>query len=123
MTNNELRKQAANLEQHLEQQLGVFKKESGTWVKFGGAALAGGLLSYGIAKMVRGKKNKKLKKAIDDLQKEGEIDKSFCRKSVKKHRSSIMGNVGKRLFMVMLSLAQAKLIDELQKKANNAIRK
>ncbi|GAB3653522.1 hypothetical protein GCM10028791_23700 [Echinicola sediminis] len=117
MVNKELRQQEADLEKQLEQQLGVFKKESDTWVKIGGAALAGGLLSYGIARVARGKKDKKLKKAIRELEQEGKIDQSLYKKNTKKHKSSLMGSFGKRLLMVLFSLGQAKLIDELQKRA------
>ncbi|WP_215226504.1 hypothetical protein [Echinicola shivajiensis] len=122
MTNKDLRQEAADLEKQLEQQIGTLKKESETWVKFGGAVLAGGILSYGVSKMFRKKKDKKLKRLIKDLESEGAIEKNTLKKANKK-KSSLLGSMGKRLFMVLLSAGQAKLMNELSKKAANANKK
>lgn len=122
MTNKDLKQEAADLEKQLEQQIDNLKKESETWVKFGGAVLAGGILSYGVSKMFRKKKDKKLKKLIKDLETEGAIEKNTLKRASKK-KSSLMGSMGKRLFMVLLSAGQAKLMNELSKKAANANKK
>ncbi|UCS94492.1 hypothetical protein KZP23_05565 [Echinicola marina] len=122
MTNKDLKQEAADLEKQLEQQIGTLKKESETWVKLGGAILAGGVLSYGVSRMFSKKKDKKLKKLIKELDSEGNIDKNTLKKATRK-RSSVMSSMGKRLFMVLLSVGQAKLMDELSKKAANAKKK
>ncbi|WP_186757322.1 hypothetical protein [Echinicola salinicaeni] len=120
--NKDLKQEAADLEKQLEQQIGTLKKDSETWVKLGGAVLAGGILSYGVSKMFRKKKDKKLKKLLKELDSEGNIDKNIIKKT-KKQKSSLMGSMGKRLFMVLLSIGQAKLMDELSKKAANVNKK
>ncbi|MBD8491057.1 hypothetical protein IFO69_20050 [Echinicola sp. CAU 1574] len=121
MTNKELKKQEEDLEKQLNHQLDVLKKESESWAKVGGAVLAGGLVSYGATKLIRGKSKKKAKKKlIKEMKDEGHPIKV---RKPRKHKASLMSSVGKRLFIVALSLGQAKLIDILSKKATDASRK
>lgn len=120
MSNLELKKKAEDLEKQLDMQLGVLKKESESWAKVGGAVLAGGLLVYGTKKAF-GKKKKpksKPKKSSPSSHSKG----SHMRKP-KRQKASFMGGFGKRLFMVALSLGQAKLIDVLSKKLNDEPKK
>ncbi|GGZ19708.1 hypothetical protein GCM10007049_10270 [Echinicola pacifica] len=113
MNKHELSKKAEDLERQLDLQLEVFKKESESWAKVGGAVLAGGLLAYGGTRLIKGKKSdkRKLKSSANPS-----INKS---RKIKKQKSSFGGTLGKRLFMVALTIGQAKLIEVLSKKVNN----
>ena len=59
---NELNKKAEELEQTLQMQLDLAKKESEDWIKVGGVVLAGALITFATVKLLGRKKNKKTQK-------------------------------------------------------------
>ncbi|MDN3669017.1 hypothetical protein QWY93_06735 [Echinicola jeungdonensis] len=115
MTDLDLRQQAEDLEKELQQQLGFSSKEVGSYAKVGGAVLAGGLLSYGITRAIKGKKKDKTDDILRALEEKGLIDSRVLNKT-KRKKASIMGGLGKRLFLVLLALGKEKLIEELKKR-------
>ncbi|GGF32405.1 hypothetical protein [Echinicola rosea] len=121
MSKLDLKKQEEELEKQLDQQLGLLKQESTSWAKVGGAVLAGSMLVYGTKKLFKGKK-KKPKKA-SKKSKQAQQDGADYVTKPKPKKSSLAGSLGKRLFMVALSLGQAKLVDVLSKQASDAKKK
>ncbi|MEX0882470.1 MAG: hypothetical protein WDZ72_03245, partial [Cyclobacteriaceae bacterium] len=65
-----LEKEYEELEQTLQKQLGLLKEDSQIYVKVGGIALLGGLISVGLIKLFRSKKSKKPKKALNKKKKQ-----------------------------------------------------
>ncbi len=118
MTEFDLRQQAEELEKELQQQLGFSTKELGSWTKVGGAVLAGGLLSYGITRAIKRKKKDNTEEILRALEERGLIDSSILKRT-KKKKASFMGGLGKRLFLVLLTLGKAQLLDELKKRRAN----
>ncbi|AWW30930.1 hypothetical protein DN752_12770 [Echinicola strongylocentroti] len=121
MSKSDLKKQAEDLEKQLDHQLVVLKEESVSWAKVGGAVVAGSMLVYGTKKLFKGGKKKKHK--AKKQKGEQSASSSDHVKQPKAKKSSLAGSLGKRLFMVALSLGQAKLVDVLSKQANDAKKK
>lgn len=121
MSKADLKKQEEDLERQLDQQLGLLKQESVSWAKVGGAVMAGSMLIYGTKKLFKGKK-KKPKKHAKKAKSSSQEPEDYIVKT-KPKKSSFAGGLGKRLFMVALSLGQAKLVDVLFKQANDAKKK
>lgn len=111
--NKELETKAEELEQTLQKQLDLLKKDSEDWVKVGGAVLAGGFLAYSIVKLARKRKDKKTDKALEVLEREGLLDKDLKEKITKPKRSSFWPSLGQRLFILALALAKEKYFKNL----------
>ncbi|SFO27189.1 hypothetical protein SAMN04488519_10552 [Algoriphagus ornithinivorans] len=110
---NELEKQAEELEQTLQKQLDLLKRDSEDWLKVGGAVLAGGLLAYAIVKATRKKKNKKTQRALEVLEREGLLDKDLEEKLTKPKKSSFWPSMSQRLLILGLALAKEKYFKDL----------
>ncbi|NVJ86562.1 MAG: hypothetical protein HWE15_09680 [Algoriphagus sp.] len=109
----ELENQAEELEQTLQKQLDLLKKDSEDWLKVGGAVLAGGLLAYTLVKASKRKKNRKTAKALEVLEREGLLDKELEEKLSKTQKSTFWPSLGQRLLLVGFALAQEKLLKKL----------
>ncbi|QDH78309.1 hypothetical protein FKX85_04340 [Echinicola soli] len=121
MSKVDLKKQEEDLEKQLDQQLGLLKQESVSWAKVGGAVLAGSMLVYGTKKLFKGKKKKS--KKVSKKAKQSKQGSTDYIAPPKPKKSSFAGGLGKRLFMVALTLGQAKLVDVLSKQASDAKKK
>lgn len=109
-----LKKKAKELEQTLEMQLSLAKKESEDWVKIGGVVLAGGVLAFLAVKLLSGKKNKKTEKVLEVLEREGLLDDEISEKLTKKREPGFLG----RLSAIVLPLAIKYGQEQLMKKLN-----
>lgn len=109
----ELENQAEELEQTLQKQLDLLKKDSEDWLKVGGAVLAGGLLAYSIVKVTKRKKSRKTAKAMEVLEREGLLDEEMKEKLSKPQKSTFWPSLGQRLLLVGFALAQEKLLKKL----------
>jgi hypothetical protein len=113
MKGNDLEKRGEELERTLELQIQQLKKDSGVWLKVGGAIMVMGLLSFAVTRAVRGQKTKQ-KVKLERVEPE-EIRKKRQRKRPSR-RSSFFSSLKKRLFLTLLSYGEVKLMDELKKR-------
>ncbi|MDF2156635.1 hypothetical protein [Algoriphagus sp. CAU 1675] len=109
----ELENKAQELEQTLQKQLELLKKDSEDWVKVGGAILAGGLLAYSVVKLSKKRKDKKTDKALEVLEREGLLDKELEEKITQPKRSSFWPSLGQRLLILGIALAKEKYLKNL----------
>ena len=110
MSEVDLKKRAQELEQTLQLQLSQLKKDSETWLKVGAAVVALGLVVSALAKRSRKKKGKRIQHLADTIQEPAHRIKKKAR------TSSFFPPLKKRLFMALLSLGQAKLMEELKRR-------
>lgn len=110
MNEVDLKKRAEELEQTLQLQIAQLKKDSQTWLKIGGAVVAVALVVSALAK---GRKKKKYKRSQHLTE---AIQEPVHRIQKKAKTSSFFPPVKKRLFMALLSLGQAKLMEELKRR-------
>jgi len=109
----ELENQAEELEQTLQKQLDLLKKDSEDWVKVGGAVVAGGLLAYAIVKLAKGKKTKKNLKALEVLEREGLLTEELEKKITQPKKSTFWPSLSQRLLILGLALAKEKYFKDL----------
>lgn len=109
----ELENQAEELEQTLQKQLDLLKKDSEDWVKVGGAVVAGGLLAYAIIKLAKGKKTKKNLKALEVLEREGLLTEELEKKITQPKKSNFWPSLSQRLLILGLALAKEKYLKDL----------
>ena len=88
---SDLTKKAEELEQTLKMQLDIAQKESEDYIKIGGAVLAGAVVAFAVYKIFSGKKNKKTKKVLEVLEKEGLLDEEIKEKLIRKSDPGFMG--------------------------------
>ncbi|MFC3416529.1 hypothetical protein [Algoriphagus hitonicola] len=110
---NELENKAEELEQTLQKQLDLLKKDSEDWLKVGGAVLVGGLLAYTIVKASKRKKSNKTQRAIDVLEREGLLDDDLRNKITKPKKSTFWPSMSQRLLILGLALAKEKFFKDL----------
>jgi hypothetical protein len=113
MSKNDLDQKAEELEQTLQKQLELFKKESEDWVKVGGAILLGGLLTYGIVKATRKRKEKTTEKALEVLEKEGLLNEDLKSRLTQSTKSSMWPRLSQRILLLALALAKDKIVSAL----------
>jgi uncharacterized membrane-anchored protein YhcB (DUF1043 family) len=116
----ELVKKAAQLEETLEMQLKVVKKESEVWVRIGAGVLVGGLIGYGIYKFLsKGKKPNKTDKVLKTLEKEGLLDDEIRMKLTQKQSSNggILGKFGALLLPFAIDYGKQMLAQEMNRQA------
>lgn len=109
----ELENQAEELEQTLQKQLDLLKKDSEDWVKVGGAVVACGLLAYAIVKLAKGKKTKKNLKALEVLEREGLLTEELEKKITQPKKSTFWPSLSQRLLILGLALAKEKYFKDL----------
>ena len=110
---NELENKAEELEQTLQKQLDLLKKDSEDWLKVGGAVLVGGLLAYAIVRASKRKKSNKNQRAIAVLEREGLLDDELRKKISKPKKSSFWPSMSQRLLILGLALAKEKFFTDL----------
>jgi len=110
----ELKKKAEELEQTLEMQLSLAKKESEDWVKVGGAVIAGGVLAFLMVRLLSGKKNKKTEKVLKVLEKEGLLDEEITEKLTKKSEPGFFGRLAAVVLPIAIQYGQEQFMKKLR---------
>lgn len=111
----ELEQKSKELEQTLQMQLEVAKKESEEWVKIGAVALASGLLAFGLYKVFgSNKEKKKTKKVMEALEKEGLLDDEIKKKLTQKVEPGLLSRLGVALLPIALKYGKEQLLNKLQ---------
>jgi hypothetical protein len=110
---NDLNKKAEELEQTLQMQLDLAKKESEEWIKVGGVVLAGALITFATIKLLGRKKNKKTQKVLETLEKEGLLDEEIKTKLTQKSQPGLLGRLSAVLIPIAVSYGRDQLINRL----------
>ena|SRR5690606_21719618 len=110
MNEVDLKKRAEELEQTLQLQLAQLKKDSQTWLKVAGAVVALAMVVAALSKRSKKKKYTRSQHLTETIQ------EPVHRIKRKAKTSSFFPPIKKRLFMALLSLGQAKLMDELKRR-------
>lgn len=97
----DLEKQSEELEQTLQKQLELVKKDSDVYLKIAGIALVSGLVTATAYRLTRSKPAAKVKKK---------------KKKSKKKRYSFWGNIRSRMFWLALDFGKQALIRKVQEK-------
>lgn len=105
----ELKKKAEELEQTLEMQMTLAKKESEDIVKVGGAILAGGVLAFLAVRLFLAKKDKKTEKVLKVLEKEGLLDEDI-RSKLTKNQPGFLGRLSAVLVPLAINFGREQLI-------------
>jgi hypothetical protein len=106
----ELKKKAEELEQTLEMQMTLAKKESEDIVKIGGAILAGGVLAFLAVRLFLGKKDKKTEKVLKVLEKEGLLDEEIRSKLSQKSQPGFLGRLSAVLVPLAINFGREQLM-------------
>lgn len=110
----DLKKKAEELEQTLLAQLNLAKQESEDWAKVGGVVLGAGVLGFVLVRLMTGKKNKKTKKVLETLEREGLLDKELENKLTRKNEPGFMGRLGAILLPIAVNYGKEQLMNRLQ---------
>ncbi|MCH6200117.1 hypothetical protein MMU07_11025 [Aquiflexum sp. LQ15W] len=110
---NDLNKKAEELEQTLQMQLDLAKKESEEWIKVGGVVLAGALITFATIKLLGRKKNKKTQKVLETLEKEGLLDEEIKTKLTQKNQPGFLGRLSAVLLPIVVSYGRDQLMNRL----------
>ncbi|RPA69722.1 hypothetical protein EF405_00030 [Cyclobacteriaceae bacterium YHN15] len=108
--NEELKKKAEELEQTLEMQMSLAKKESEDLVKVGGAILLGGVIAFLAVRLFTGRKDKKTEKVLKVLEKEGLLDEEIHSKLTKKTQPGFLGRLSAVLVPIAINYGREQLI-------------
>lgn len=115
MKNNELKKKAEELEQTLEMQLNLAKRETSDYLKIGGAVVAGGLVAFTLVKLIQNKQHKKTAKILELLDKEGLLDEEIQAKLTQKSQPGFLSRLGAALLPVAINFGKEQLMNKLQR--------
>jgi flagellar biogenesis protein FliO len=110
----ELKKKAEELEQTLEMQMSLAKKESEDLVKVGGAILVGGVIAFLAVRLFIGKKDKKTEKILKVLEKEGLLDEEIQSKLTKKNQPGFLGRLSAVLVPIAINYGREQLIKKFK---------
>jgi hypothetical protein len=110
----ELKKKAEELEQTLEMQMSLAKKESEDLVKIGGAILVGGVIAFLAVRLFIGKKDKKTEKVLKVLEKEGLLDEEIQSKLTKKSQPGFLGRLSAVLVPIAINYGREQLIKKFK---------
>lgn len=114
----DLKKKAEELEQTLEMQLSLAKKESEDWVKVGAAVLAGGAIAFLAVRLLTGKKNRKTEKVLKVLEKEGLLDDEITKKLTKKSDPGFLGRLSAVLLPIAINYGKEQLMNQFNQQQN-----
>ncbi|GAB2618628.1 hypothetical protein GCM10026987_15280 [Belliella aquatica] len=107
----DLLKKAEELEETLQAQLNLIKSDSQDWLKVGSGILAGGLVAFGLVRLLKGKKNSKNKKIMNVLEKEGLLDDEIVAKLNAKKQSGFTARMAAILLPMAIAYGRDKLIN------------
>ena len=110
----DLKVRAAELEQTLHLQLAQLRKDSGVWLKVGGAVLAAGVIATVLIKKRKGKKDR-LSYAADEVT-YTPIQSKNKKRHKKSKSSSFFAPIRKRLLLALFSFGQAQVMAQLKKR-------
>lgn len=110
----DLEKQAEELEQTLQKQLELAKKDSEDWLKVGGVVLVGGIVAYSIVRLSQGAKPNKSKQAMELLKKEGLLDEQLKKQLKGPVKSSFWPRLGQGLLLLGLAYAKNSIVQNAQ---------
>jgi hypothetical protein len=119
--NNELEKKSQELEQTLAKQLELLKKDSQDWLKVGGIVLVAGLVTYGVVKATKKKKENKTEKALEILAKEGLLTPEIEEKLKKPTKSNFWPSLTQKLLLVGIAVAKEKFLMNLLNPTSNTL--
>lgn len=115
MNENDLIKKAEELDRTLDLQLKQLKKDSEVWLKAGGAIVAIGLVAYGLKKAKRNKKSAQ-RPALDEVEQQVTRERRKKKRAKPSKKSSFFSTIKNRLFLMLLSYGEVKLVEELNKR-------
>ena len=118
MKKSELQKKAEELEQTLEMQLSLVKKESEGFAKIGGAVLLGGIVAFAAVRLLGKKKNRKTEKVLQTLEKEGLLDEEIKTKLTQKSQPGLMGRLGAILLPIAINYGKEQFFNKLHESEN-----
>lgn len=118
--NKELVEKAHELEQTLKMQLDIVRKESSDYVKVGGAVLAGSIIAFTAFKIFGSKQNKKTKKVLDALEKQGLLDDEIKDKLTRKRQPGLLGRLGTILLPLAVNYGREQLLNRLNEPKNKS---
>jgi hypothetical protein len=118
MMKTELQKKAEELEQTLEMQLSLAKKESEGFAKVGGAVLLGGIVAFTAVRLLGRKKNRKTEKVLQTLEKEGLLDEEIKAKLTQKNQPGLMGRLGAILLPIAINYGKEQFLKKLHESEN-----
>lgn len=107
----DLLKKSEELEETLQAQLNLMKSDSKEWLKVGAGIVAGGLLAYGLANLIHGKKNNKNKKIMKVLDKEGLLDDEIVAKLNTKKQPGLAARMAAILLPMAIAYGRDKIIN------------
>lgn len=110
MMNEELKKKAEELEDSLQAQLNLVKSDSQDWLKIGTGILAGGLITIGVMRLIKSKKDNKNKKIMSVLKKEGLLDEDVVAKLNANKQPSFVAKMAGALLPLIISYGKDKLV-------------
>jgi hypothetical protein len=120
MNETNLKKKAEELEQTLAKQLEVLKTDYQLWVKLGGTVLLSGIAAFALVRVIKGDKNKKLKKALRELEKEGILNRGRENQvqfqPLSYSKPSFWAPVGQRILMAAFDFGKDRIFAEIAKK-------
>lgn len=119
MKKTELEKKAEELEQTLEMQLSLVKKESEGFAKIGGAILLGGIVAFTAVRLLGRKKNNKTEKILKTLEKEGLLDEEIKHKLTQKSQPGLLGRLGAILLPIAINYGKEQFLKKLNESENN----
>lgn len=106
----DLKKKAEELEETLQAQFNLIKSDSQDWLKIGSGILVGGLVAFGLVKLIKGKKENKNKKIMTVLEKEGLLDDEVVAKLNARKQSGFVGRMAAILLPMAIAYGREKLI-------------
>ncbi len=109
---SELNNKIEELEQTLQMQLSIVKKESGDFVKIGGVLLAGAGLAFLVFRLLSRKKDN-TKRVLEVLEKEGLLDKEIQDKLTSKRQPGLMGRLGAILLPIAVNYGREQFMNRL----------
>ncbi|GMQ25807.1 hypothetical protein Aoki45_24890 [Algoriphagus sp. oki45] len=109
----ELEKRSEELEQTLNKQLELLKKESEDWLKVGAVVATGALLAFAVVKATRRKKQHKTQEALEVLDREGLLNEDIRRRLTEPKKSTFWPTLSQRVLILGLALAKDKIYSAL----------
>ncbi|GMQ28955.1 hypothetical protein [Algoriphagus confluentis] len=109
----ELEKRSEELEQTLNKQLELLKKESEDWLKVGAVVAAGALLAFAVVKATRKKKQHKTQEALEALDREGLLNEDIRRRLTEPKKSTFWPTLSQRVLILGLALAKDRIYSAL----------
>ncbi|GAB2493899.1 MAG: hypothetical protein EP311_08740 [Cytophagales bacterium] len=109
----ELEKRSEELEQTLNKQLELLKKESEDWLKVGAVVATGALLAFAVVKATRKKKQHKTQEALEVLDREGLLNEDIRKRLTEPKKSTFWPSLTQRVLILGLALAKDKIYSAL----------